>query len=327
MTATPGHAISVAMTDSDALYHRLFSHPLMIEHLVRDFVPEAMTLDLDFTGLQRVNDKFHSRRDHRRESDVIWRLPTRTGDDIYLYLLLEFQSGNDYWMAVRAQVYEGLLWQHVIAEKKLKTGDRLPPLLTLVLYNGDPRWTAPTDLSALIALPADSPLWSWQPHLRYYLMDIGRFPRDTLVRLDTLPALLFRLEQPTGVLEELGDLVDEVIVWFRGHPDYVELKRLFTELVHQAATSMGAPQPLPKDLMEMTPMLTTTGDAIKRHYFAEGEAKGEAKALIRLLEKRHGPLPDNLLAAISTADLATLDLWLDRVIDGQDLNAVFAPPN
>jgi hypothetical protein len=46
-------------------------------------------------------------------------------------------------------------------------GDRLPPPLALALYNGGPRWTAPTDLSGLIALPADSPLWPWQPHLRY----------------------------------------------------------------------------------------------------------------------------------------------------------------
>ncbi len=30
------------MADSDALYHRLFSHPLMVEQLVREFVPEAM---------------------------------------------------------------------------------------------------------------------------------------------------------------------------------------------------------------------------------------------------------------------------------------------
>jgi hypothetical protein len=34
------------MADNDALYHRLFSRPLMVEHLVRAFVPEAMAAGL-----------------------------------------------------------------------------------------------------------------------------------------------------------------------------------------------------------------------------------------------------------------------------------------
>ena len=103
---------------------------------MREFVPEALATGLDFSGLQRVNSKFHigRRSARRREGDVIWRLPTRGCSDVYLYLLLEFQSNSDCWMAVRTQVYQGLLWQQVIAEKKLKAGAQLPPLLLLVLY-------------------------------------------------------------------------------------------------------------------------------------------------------------------------------------------------
>src|ERR1700742_4647939 len=114
------------MRDSDSLYHRLFSHPLLVEALVREFVPEALTAGLDFSGLQRVNPKFYLHRHYprRRESDVIWRLPTCEGTDIYLYLMIEFQSEIDWWMAVRTQVYTGLLWQQVIEEKSLKTGAR-----------------------------------------------------------------------------------------------------------------------------------------------------------------------------------------------------------
>jgi putative YhgA-like transposase len=89
--------------DSDSLYHRLFAHPQMVEGLVREFVPRELAAGLDFSGLQRVNPKFHpSRRSARqREGDVIWRLPTREGSDVYLYLLIEFQSESDWWMVVR----------------------------------------------------------------------------------------------------------------------------------------------------------------------------------------------------------------------------------
>ncbi len=144
-----------AEVTSDSLYHRLFSHPLMVEQLVQEFVPEGR--GLDFSRMERVNAKFHARRGRRREGDVIWRIPIRNGEaDVSLYILLEFQSKADWWMVIRVMVYVGLLWQYIIREKKLKRGDALPPVLPLVLYNGDHRWNAPTDLSGLIALPHPS---------------------------------------------------------------------------------------------------------------------------------------------------------------------------
>lgn len=96
---------------------------------MREFGPRRLVADLDFSGLQRVNPKFHpSRRSaRRREADVIWRLPVRQGSDIHLYLLIEFQSEIDGWMAVRTQVYQSLLWQQVIDEHRLQAGMQLPP--------------------------------------------------------------------------------------------------------------------------------------------------------------------------------------------------------
>lgn len=156
------------MSDSDSLYHRLFAHPWMVEGLLRDFVSPNLVAGLDFSGLQRVNPKFHSNRRsaRRRKSDVIWRLPTSEGGD-HLYLMIEFQSDGDPWMAVRSQVYQGLLWQQVIDEQKLQASAQLPPLLLLVLYNGERRWKAPTTTRKLIALSPDSALWPWQPRVSY----------------------------------------------------------------------------------------------------------------------------------------------------------------
>ena len=67
------------MSKSDSLYHQLFSHRLMVEQLVCEFVPAAMVAGLDFSRMERVNAKFHARDGRRREGDVIWRLPTSSG--------------------------------------------------------------------------------------------------------------------------------------------------------------------------------------------------------------------------------------------------------
>lgn len=317
------------MADHDALYHRLFSHPLMVEQVVRDFVPEAMAVGLDFGRMERVGAKFHGRSGRRREGDVIWRLPTQGGGDIYLYVLVEFQSQSDWWMAVRTQVYEGLLWQQIIAEQKLKAGDRLPPVLLLVLYNGEQRWTAPTTLEDLIALPADSPLWPWQPQIRYHLLDMGAFADNDLSRRDTLAALLFRLEHRHDS-EALAALIDDVVGWFRRHPSYDDLKRLFTELVRQAMAGLGAPVAIPDDLVEMKTMLATLGESWKRQWLAEGRAEGraegEAKALVRLVEKRFGPLSVTQRDRIQAADSSMVEAWLDRLLEAPSLEALLDPP-
>ncbi|NBC32389.1 MAG: transposase, partial [Alphaproteobacteria bacterium] len=89
------------MRGADQIYHRLFSHPLMVEQLVRDFVHDAMAADLDFHGMERVTAKAYGQSGARRDGDIIWRIPTGYGTDIYLYLMLEFQSQSDPWMAVR----------------------------------------------------------------------------------------------------------------------------------------------------------------------------------------------------------------------------------
>jgi hypothetical protein len=42
-----------------------------------------------------------------------------------------------------------------------------------------------------------------------------------------------------------------------------------------------------------------------------------------LLEKRFGPLPDQLRARVASADSPTIEGWLDRAIDASDLQSVF----
>ena len=182
-------------------------------------------------------------------------MPIREGSHVYLYVLIEFQSESDSWMAVRTQVYQGLLWQQVIDEQKLKAGARLPPLLLLVLYNGEPRWKAAATTHELIALSPDSTLWPWQPHGRYDLMDMGAFPKDELARRSSLVALLFRLEQRHSP-ESLKGLLDEVIGWFRQHEGYERLRGLFAELIREALAAIGVKLSGSGSLSEMKTMKT-----------------------------------------------------------------------
>ncbi len=56
----------------------------------------------------------------------------------------------------------------------------------------------------------------------------------------------------------------------------------------------------------------------------QGRAEGETYALRRLLQKRFGPLSEDVLARLQSASIDELELWLDRALDADSLAGVFA---
>jgi hypothetical protein len=314
------------MADHDSVYHKIFGHPGMVAQLLRDFVAEPWLDDLDLDRMERLNTKFHSETGERREGDMIWRIPRHGGGDTYLMLLLEFQSTPDRWMALRALVYVGLLWQHLVREKQLPPDGRLPPVMPVVVYNGDPRWAMPLALRELVGLPADTPLWRYQPDMRYHIVDEGAFSEDDLAARDTLAALLFRLEASPGP-ERVVVLADAVLAWFVRHPGFEGLKPLFAELLGGLVGPLAPGVRVPEELLEVRNMLASRAEDWKRQWLQEGRlegrVEGEAALLLRLLERRFGALPAAVRDRVAAADTAALETWGLRVLDAGSLDDLF----
>jgi len=242
--------------DHDALYHRFFSDPAVVAQLLHEFVAGPWLDGLDLDGMERLTTKFHADTGERRDGDLVWRIPHRDGGDAYVMLLLEFQSTSDQWMALRMLVYAGLLWQHLVRERRLLPDGSLPPILPVVLYNGDARWRAPLALRALIGLPDGSPLWQWQPDLRYHMIDEGAFQPGDLAGRDGLPALLFRLENSPDPAQ-LAGLADDVLAWFAGHPGFAAARKVLVELLGAAMAPLDPAVRVPEELLEVRNMLVT----------------------------------------------------------------------
>lgn len=92
----------------DSGYKLLFSHPAMVADLLNGFVAEDWVRELDFNTLEKQSGSYVSDDLRPRADDVVWRVRWR-GRWLYVYLLLEFQSDVDRFMAVRLLVYVGLL--------------------------------------------------------------------------------------------------------------------------------------------------------------------------------------------------------------------------
>jgi predicted transposase YdaD len=240
----------------DGSYKLLFSHPEMVESLLRDFVPEEWVRELDFSTLERQNGSYVTDDLRERHDDILWRI--RCGDSwFYIYLLIEFQSKVDPWMAVRIMTYIGLLYQDLIKSGQVKGGDMLPPVFPLVLYNGRTPWTAHQDIAELLS-PAPSALIRYRPSLRYFLVDEGRIPVEAL-KEDSLTACLMRMERSTET-----ESLREALIALKGilaDKKYQSLNRAFTVWVRRVLLNRMVPQePIPEvdNLEEVVTMLAET---------------------------------------------------------------------
>jgi len=202
-----------------------------------------------------------------------------------------------------------------------------------VLYNGDLRWRAPAALRELVGLPDGSPLWRWQPELRYHLIDVGSFREPDLEGRAGLPALWFRLENASGP-DQVVVVAHAILAWLARHPGFSAAKAAFMELLGAIMAPLGPDLRAPDDLLEMRNMLATRAEQWKQAWLSEGREEGreegrqagEAALLLRLLERRFGALSEWATARVRAADIAVLEGWSLRILDAASLDDVLGPP-
>ena len=215
----------------DPNYKRLFSFPRMVEDLLRGFLPGQWLDELDFSTLQKLPTEYVSDELLKRHGDCVWRLRRRRSEWLYLLVLLEFQSTDEPRMALRILTYTSLLYQELVRNDALDAGGRLPPVLPVVLYNGEARWRAALEVGELIA-PVGPWLEPYQPSQRYIVVDERHVGVEDLPASNLMAAVLGleRSRTPGDLLRVAGRLVE----WLRDSDDD-DLKRAFTDWVRQMA--------------------------------------------------------------------------------------------
>ncbi|GAB6044226.1 Rpn family recombination-promoting nuclease/putative transposase [Endothiovibrio diazotrophicus] len=323
------------MTTHDTGYKHLFSHPELVRDLLEGFVHEPWVQEVDFTTLERVAGSYVSDDLRARIDDMVWRVRLK-GRWVYVYLLLEFQSTVDPFMAARLLTYLGLLYQDLIKQDRLKPGDRLPPVLPLVLYNGRPRWNAPLEVGELIE-PVPGGLEAYRPTFRHLVLEERRYTEEELAPLKNLAAALFRLENsrsPADVLRVTHALRD----WLAA-PEQTRLRRAFAIWIARVllvSRSRGAIElSNPDDLPEVESMLAEDTDDWTLSWRQEGKAEGLAEGLAkgrkegettllkRLLSLRFGPLPEWAARRLEEAPTEALERWGERILEAETLEEVF----
>jgi hypothetical protein len=317
------------MGDHDHSYKLLFAHPRMVRELLETFVGGEWLAQVDFDTLERVSDAYISDDLRARADDIVWRV--RCGSR-HVYLLIEFQSRVDSFMAVRVLAYVALLYQDIIRAQEIAVDEGLPAVLPVVLHNGSTRWYAAEDVRSLVQ-PAPPGLEKYGVNLRYLSIDERSYDDEVLAPHDNLVALLFRLEQcrERGRVELL---VSQLLAKLK-EPGQESLFRAFGVWVERVVLKRLPGGTTISNLWEKQTMLSERFDEWEAEFLMEGRRQGRregreegrkdgAVTLLTLqLRKRFGELPDCVRARVSEASADQLERWGERLLEASTLDDVF----
>lgn len=180
----------------DKGYKQLFSSKRAFLELLKTFVHEEWTKDIDEDSLVRVEKSYILQDFSEKEADIVYRLKTK-GNDVIFYVLLELQSTVDYLMPFRLLLYMVEIWRDIYNNtpegERERKGFRLPAVVPAVLYNGANNWTAALHFKEILA-----GYRQFEEHVldfRYILFDINRYDVEELYQAANLVASIFALDQ------------------------------------------------------------------------------------------------------------------------------------
>lgn len=315
----------------------LYSHPRMVEDTLR-FIDEPWVDELDFSTLERMPDSHVSERLHLRFEDVVWKVRWKDSE-VYLCLLLEFQSKVEPYMVFRVFFYMAAFYMDLVRQiqKAEETPDvltsgpagerpaKLPLVIPIVSYNGRAVWWPSCELRDYIACP--EPWLSLAPDFRMLLLDQQRIPEKKLqdLRKNAMSVLtvLESSESPEELFAKLTDLVTIIVD--------LGLERAMGAAIKAMLMNLGVHE---KEIPESDKLLGSGGMLMenmlewKKNFTADalqqGRKEGESLVLQSLLESKFGqPLPEDALERIQKADADTLVHWALKVLSAKNLQEVF----
>ena len=180
----------------DKGYKLVLKNRRVLLHMLRKYTDFAWAKDIREKDIEFVDKEFVTEYFHTYESDLVCRI-RRGEQEIYLFLLMELQSGMDFTMPFRLLVYMVNLWEqyfrNIPEEVRERKDFRLPVVVPMVLYNGREGWTA---LRRFRDYLLDGDMFGeYGVNFEYALIDVRRLAKDLILSSNTVIDNIFYLDR------------------------------------------------------------------------------------------------------------------------------------
>ena len=312
-------------TPHDCFFRESFGRREIAQDFLQHYLPAAIRAEVDLRTLTIGKDTYVAPDLRQTYSDLVYTVGYRQSE-LQIYLLFEHKSQPDYWVLLQLLRY--ILASGEEYRKQHPQARHLPPVYPLVLYHGQPRWTAPTSFHDLVE-PLPGALAAYVPQFRYALHDIS--PRssaviqgEVLTRLVQLALRHIHSRQPLARLRELLGLMEQVIE----QPSALAILESLLRYYVQGTRRL--------DEQDVRALLqnTSTGEPLMQTFIdryieqglqqglQQGERRGEATMLLRLLERKFGSPSQPMRDRVTQADTETLLRWFDQGLTAHSLDEV-----
>lgn len=311
------------MTIHDAFFKQIIGDPMMADRFLREHLPPEVVGLLASEPPEALPGSFVDEELGQHHADLLFKVRLMTGGDALIHLVVEHKSAPD--PMARLQLLRYVVRILVDWHRK---NDRLPlpPVVPLLAHHGPAGWEVSTDFVDLFG-PVPGPLRPYLPSFRHVLVDLMRIDDEALSQHIRLRAFLKALKY---VLRT--DLPESIDIVLAEAPDLdvVDVVLILTYIGR-------GPVPVGDDVVRaaLRRLVPAREEEIMasfgQQYFEEGKAtgiaQGEAKALIRLVERRFGPLPASARERVLAAEAESIEVWLDRLMEASSLEALFGTTN
>ena len=119
----------------------------MVASLLRELVDLDLAEELDFSTLKQLSSNYVTDDLRQRFNDMVWSVQWKNSAE-YVIIMMEFQSTVDPSMAMRTEEYVILLLRDLTKQGAINPRIGVPPVLPIVIYTGEDKWTAARDIVA-----------------------------------------------------------------------------------------------------------------------------------------------------------------------------------
>jgi hypothetical protein len=223
------------------------------------------------------------------------------------------------------------LERHVEQSPTVEQALPLPAVIPLVLHHSNASWSAARRLEDLFdaELLAEPELSALIPRLSFVLDDISQLSDEALESraLELLPALtlwaLRDVRNPKRFRRSVERWASAMAQLLAAPNGREALRTIFRYISLVADDTVAAT--LSDAVQAAQPQVKEALMTLAEKWMAEGEARGKAEVLRKLLALKFGELPEVAQLRIARATEADLDRWAARVLSTETLAGVIEP--
>ena len=309
----------------DRFFRSVFSDLGSLRDLLRSALPPRIVNMLDLDSIELSSDSFIDERLSLYQSDILIRIRTRTSA-VLIYILVDHKSYPDRWAVLQLLVYMVRIWEKELSRnRKLK---KLPCIIPVILYHGANRWVHSLAFSSYVEGAEE--LNSYVPDFQPVMFNLHHVDMESLQGNMMFQLALKAFKHAVkGLRPHIGELLKSISTLPIDARSRAFLSKLF-EYILKVGGDFEV-QTLEKELQSVESTfprevyMTIEEQILERGKLA-GTIQEKQQILIRLLEKKFGPLDDdNKQCVLDNKDREKLDSAIDLILDADTATEVLSP--